>query len=35
MTLAELALVLAAIAPCAPLLVWTYRQAERRDGRDR
>ena len=30
----ELALVLAAIAPCAALLMWTYRQAERRDERD-
>ena len=35
MTIAELALVLAAIAPCAALLMWTYRQAERRDERDR
>jgi hypothetical protein len=35
MTIAELALLLAAIAPCVPLLMWTYRQAERRDEDDR
>ena len=35
MTIADLALVLAAIAPCAALLMWTYRQADRRGERDR
>jgi hypothetical protein len=35
MAMAELALLLAAIVPCAALLMWTYRQAERRDERDR
>ena len=27
----ELALLLVALAPCAALLMWTYRQGERRD----
>jgi hypothetical protein len=33
-TIAELALVLAAIAPCAVLLVWTYLHAEREEGHE-
>jgi hypothetical protein len=34
MAILELGLVLAALAPCGALLIWTYRQAERRDERD-
>jgi hypothetical protein len=34
MAMTEIALSLVAIAPCAALLMWTYRQAERRDDRD-
>jgi hypothetical protein len=34
MAMTELALLLAAIAPCAALLIWTYRQAKQRDDRD-
>ena len=30
----EVALLLVALAPCGALLMWTYRQAERRDEGD-
>ena len=34
MAMLELALLLVALAPCGALLMWTYRQAERRDEGD-
>lgn len=34
MALVEFALALVAIAPCAALLMWSYRQSEQREDRD-